>query len=51
MEAFKNGFNEIVPLHLLKIFDEGELELLLGGIGAIDVRYGTTSEGVHTFGA
>ncbi len=40
MEAFKNGFNEIVPLHLLRIFDEGELELLLGGIGSIDVRCG-----------
>ncbi len=38
MDEFKKGFNELVPLELLKIFDEGELELLLGGIGVIDVR-------------
>ncbi len=38
MDSFKSGFNEIVQLHLLRIFDEGELELLLSGIGAIDVR-------------
>ena len=38
MEAFKQGFSELVPLQLLKIFDEGELELLMCGIGAIDVK-------------
>ncbi len=38
MEAFKQGFNELVALHLIKIFDEGELELLMCGIGSIDVR-------------
>lgn len=38
MAAFKEGFDEVVPLTLLKVFDEGELELLLGGIGQIDVR-------------
>jgi len=38
MEALKTGFNEIVPLELLRVFDAGELELLLGGIGTIDVR-------------
>ena len=35
---FLAGFNELVPLNLIKIFDEGELELLLCGIGVIDVR-------------
>jgi len=30
--------NELVQLNLLKIFDEGELELLMCGIGAIDVK-------------
>ncbi len=38
MDAFKTGFNELVSLHLIKIFDEGELELLMCGIGAIDVK-------------
>lgn len=27
-----------MPLHQLKIFDENELELLLSGIGTIDVK-------------
>ena len=30
---FLAGFNELVPLNLIKIFDEGELELLMCGIG------------------
>ena len=38
MKAFLEGFNELVQLNLLKIFDEGELELLMCGIGAIDVK-------------
>ncbi|TRY61766.1 hypothetical protein TCAL_12263 [Tigriopus californicus] len=38
MNAFKSGFNELVSLSLLKIFDEGELELLMCGIGSIDVK-------------
>lgn len=38
MDSFLSGFNELVPLNLLKIFDEGELELLMCGIGAIDVK-------------
>jgi E3 ubiquitin-protein ligase NEDD4 len=38
MDNFLAGFNELVPLNLIKIFDEGELELLLCGIGVIDVR-------------
>jgi len=38
MNAFLEGFTEIVPLTLIKIFDEQELELLIGGIGKIDVK-------------
>ncbi|CAG5014926.1 unnamed protein product [Parnassius apollo] len=38
MFAFLEGFDGLVPLPLLKIFDENELELLLCGIQHIDVR-------------
>ncbi|XP_053693037.1 E3 ubiquitin-protein ligase Nedd-4-like isoform X1 [Sabethes cyaneus] len=38
MQAFLDGFGSIVPLHLLKIFDENELELLMCGIQCIDVN-------------
>lgn len=38
MNAFLEGFNELIPLNLIKIFDEHELELLIGGIGKIDVK-------------
>jgi len=38
MDSFLTGFNELVPLQLLKVFDDHELELLLCGIGKIDVK-------------
>ncbi|CAG9795928.1 unnamed protein product [Diatraea saccharalis] len=38
MYAFLEGLGGLVPLPLLKIFDEHELELLLCGIQNIDVR-------------
>ncbi|XP_028177006.1 E3 ubiquitin-protein ligase Nedd-4 isoform X2 [Ostrinia furnacalis] len=38
MFAFLEGLGALVPLPLLKIFDEHELELLLCGIQHIDVR-------------
>ncbi|XP_022249557.1 E3 ubiquitin-protein ligase NEDD4-like isoform X1 [Limulus polyphemus] len=38
MNAFLEGFNDIVPLSLIKLFDEHELELLMCGIGKIDVK-------------
>ncbi|XP_076322509.1 E3 ubiquitin-protein ligase Nedd-4-like isoform X2 [Tachypleus tridentatus] len=38
MNAFLEGFNEIIPLSLMKLFDEHELELLMCGIGKIDVK-------------
>lgn len=37
MDQFLAGFNELVPLNLIKISDE-ELELLMCGIGCIDVK-------------
>ncbi|XP_065060296.1 E3 ubiquitin-protein ligase NEDD4-like isoform X2 [Rhopilema esculentum] len=36
MDQFKEGFNEIIPHDLLRIFDERELEYLLCGLGEID---------------
>ena len=38
MDHFLAGFSELVPLNHIKIFDEGELELLMCGIGIIDVK-------------
>ncbi|XP_039430506.1 E3 ubiquitin-protein ligase Nedd-4 isoform X3 [Culex pipiens pallens] len=38
MQAFLEGFGSLVPLNLLKIFDENELELLMCGIQSIDVN-------------
>jgi E3 ubiquitin-protein ligase NEDD4 len=37
LKVFRNGLYEIIPDDLLKIFDERELELLIGGINKIDV--------------
>ncbi|CAF0862952.1 unnamed protein product [Rotaria sordida] len=36
-KAFLHGFNEVVPLQWIQIFDERELELLLCGISKIDI--------------
>ncbi|RZF35830.1 hypothetical protein LSTR_LSTR008936 [Laodelphax striatellus] len=38
MNAFLEGFSALVPLNLIKIFDEHELELLMCGIQNIDVK-------------
>ncbi|XP_020570030.1 E3 ubiquitin-protein ligase NEDD4 isoform X2 [Oryzias latipes] len=38
MAAFKEGFFELVPEDLIKIFDENELELLMCGLGDVDVN-------------
>ena len=35
--AFVAGFNELIPPDLVNVFDERELELLIGGIADIDV--------------
>jgi E3 ubiquitin-protein ligase NEDD4 len=36
-DAFMSGFNELIPPNLIKVFDELELELLIGGTSEIDV--------------
>ena len=36
--AFVTGFNELIPPDLVNVFDERELELLIGGIADIDVE-------------
>ncbi|XP_051836662.1 E3 ubiquitin-protein ligase NEDD4 isoform X2 [Antechinus flavipes] len=38
MSAFKEGFFELIPQDLIKIFDENELELLMCGLGDVDVN-------------
>lgn len=35
--AFITGFHELIPADLINVFDERELELLIGGISDIDV--------------
>ncbi len=35
--ALQKGFHEIIPPHLLKSFDERELELIVSGLGSVDV--------------
>ncbi|KAF2086133.1 HECT-domain-containing protein [Saccharata proteae CBS 121410] len=37
-QAFVTGFNELIPPDLVNVFDERELELLIGGIADIDVE-------------
>lgn len=36
-QAFREGFHELIPHDLINVFDERELELLIGGIAEIDV--------------
>ncbi|OJD29930.1 e3 ubiquitin-protein ligase hula [Diplodia corticola] len=36
--AFITGFHELIPADLITVFDERELELLIGGIADIDVE-------------
>ncbi|KAI9475785.1 MAG: hypothetical protein EXX96DRAFT_526517 [Benjaminiella poitrasii] len=36
-KAFKEGFNQLIPQDLINVFDERELELLIGGIAEIDI--------------
>lgn len=37
-KSFMDGFNELIPEELVNVFDERELELLIGGIAEIDVE-------------
>lgn len=36
-KAFMDGFNELIPEDLVQVFDERELELLIGGLSDIDI--------------
>ena len=36
-DAFMEGLLELIPLDLLTLFDERELELLIGGMSEIDM--------------
>lgn len=36
-KSFMSGFNELIPQELINVFDERELELLIGGMSEIDV--------------
>ena len=36
-DAFMSGFSELTPQDLINVFDEHELELLIGGMSEIDV--------------
>lgn len=37
-KAFLSGFNELIPQELINVFDERELELLIGGMSEVDVE-------------
>ena len=41
-DAFRNGILELVPMELLFVFDERELELLIGGMSEIDMYVAST---------
>ena len=36
--ALMSGFNELIPQELLNVFDERELELLIGGVSEVDME-------------
>ncbi|KAJ2161410.1 hypothetical protein GGF46_001505 [Coemansia sp. RSA 552] len=36
-EAFQAGFHELIPEDLIQVFDERELELLIGGLAEVDI--------------
>jgi E3 ubiquitin-protein ligase NEDD4 len=48
-EAFKSGFNELIPQELITVFDERELELLIGGMSEIDVYVFFSFSGCYIF--
>ena len=37
INAFLEGFNELIPRHLISIFNDKELELLISGLPEIDL--------------
>ena len=38
MDHFMAGFEDIIPRSYIKNFDEGELELLMSGVGSINIK-------------
>ena len=36
-DALVSGFEDLIPLELINVFDEHELELLIGGVTEIDM--------------
>ena len=58
-QSFVTGFHELIPQDLVNVFDERELELLIGGIADIDVEdwkkhtdyrgYTESDEGIKNF--
>lgn len=37
IEAFLQGFHELIPKHIVQVFDSQELELMISGLPDIDV--------------
>ena len=38
MENFMSGFEEVIPRTFINNFDEGELELLIRGVGSVNIK-------------
>ena len=38
MDSFMAGFEDVIPRSYIKSFDEGELELLMSGVGSINIK-------------
>lgn len=51
IDAFLAGFNEIIPPHLIRIFSETELELLISGLPDIDVDEWRNNTDLHGYSA
>lgn len=48
-DAFMSGFNELIPQDLIDVFDELELESLIGGTSQIDVYVFIPLASLHIF--
>lgn len=49
IDAFLDGFNEIIPADLIRIFSEQELELLISGLPDIDVDAWKNNTELHGY--
>ena len=38
MDSFMAGFEDVIPRSYIQNFDEGELELLMSGVGSINIK-------------